>query len=111
MKSEQSYFEYLMSPERKPSYVVYAVGSTVEKKSYKRKSDAMRLAAKLNARSFSATELNDLQPDYAVAERLEYEFEVVYDRQVENLRFGGKVWEKSNLPYYLSVSSNTYWES
>jgi len=100
--SEQSYYDSLMSPGRKPQWVVYHVKSTMLAKIYDRKSDAVRLAKKLSERNGHP---------HAVAERLEYEFEVVYDRQVENLRFGGKVWEKSNLPYYLSVSSNTYWES
>lgn len=100
-----SYLEALMDPARKPQYVVYNTDTTVCEKTYARRFDAQRLADKLN-RHRHASGIT-----YAVAERLEYEFEVVHWRQVTNLMSGKPVWQRSNLSYYLSVASESYWSA
>jgi hypothetical protein len=46
---------------------------------------------------------------YAVAERMEYRNEVVYWKAVRSVMNGAVVYERSSLPYYLSVGSETYW--
>lgn len=114
-------------------FVVYHVGSSVENARYSKgsfgakKAAAKRKAAALNAKALAEAEKAlSKSPEnkycvaaleaakkgaYAVAEMMEYKYEVVYWKKVNNLMNGKPVWEPSNLPYYLSVASNHYWES
>lgn len=113
-------------------FVVYDKASTVVQERYgkgsfaQKRANALRKAKALNEKAWlkakvelerypgsSAQNALALAAEgrYAVAERMEFENEVVYWRQVSSLMNGAKVWERSDLPYYLSVSSNSYWEN
>ena len=82
--------------KREKGWVVYHVGSTMEKKSYAIKSAAEKYAAKLGA-------------GYAVASWPEYAFKIVHEVEKVNLMSGLKYMEPSNAPGYLSPASEAYW--
>jgi hypothetical protein len=46
---------------------------------------------------------------YGIAPRETFDTQIVYLREVTNLMTGTKVMERSDTPYYCSVSSETYW--
>ncbi len=102
-----SYYADLMKPGRKLEYVVYCVESTSLKMAYARKYDANRLAAKMNEKEAR----HGARVHFAVAERMEYEFEVVHWVERQNMMSGRKFFEPSNTPIYCSPASESYWSA
>ena len=52
-----------------------------------------------------------VKEDYAIAEAVDFAQNIEKTCMVTNLMSGKEVEETVNTPYYMSVSSNTYWSS
>jgi hypothetical protein len=93
-----------MSEIKAPRFVVYHVGSTMEKKSFYHYKPANALADKLNAaRNYS------MKDCYAVARVEFYRDHVVHMVTRVNLQTGKEYQEPSNTPGYCSPASEAYW--
>ena len=86
-----------------PRFVVYHVGSTMEKARYYHEKPAHALVAKLETMSW-------VKPgDFAVATVSHYQDFVVHMVERVNLMTGKKYMEPSNTPNYCSPASEAYW--
>lgn len=90
------------------TYVVYDTDTTIEVGRYATWEGAKRRRDKINA-EWGMPWVG--VPKYEAVYIEFYRLYIVHTKTVRNLLSGKTAEEPSNLPYYLSVSSETYWSS